>query len=91
MAARARRMECNPPLRPPIGGAQIDVARAGPQKQGMQLAVGLDIHAVPAAFIKMERHAVLDGMARADIDIEAELLIGKRGAQDHVFGILGVG
>ena len=57
----------------------------------MQLAGGLDIHAVPAAFIKMERHAVLDGMARADIDVEAELLSGKHAAQDHVFGILGVG
>ena len=57
----------------------------------MQPAVGLDIHAVPAAFIKMERHAVLDAMARADIDVEAELPIGRRAAQDHVFGILGVG
>ena len=47
--------------------------------------------AVPAAFIKMERHLVLDPMARADIRVEAELLIGKRAAQDHVFGILGIG
>jgi hypothetical protein len=39
----------------------------------------------------MERHALLDRMARADIDREAELLIGKRAADDHVFGILGVG
>jgi hypothetical protein len=29
-------------------------------------------------------------MAYADIDLEAELLIGKRAAPEHVFGILGV-
>lgn len=76
---------------PPDAGAQIGIARADLQKQGMQLAVGLDINAAPAVFIKMERHAVLGGMAHADIDVEAELMIGKRAAQDRVFSILRVG
>ena len=44
----------------------------------MQLAVGLDIP------------RCLGRMAYADIDVEAELLIGKRAVPYHVFGILGV-
>jgi hypothetical protein len=57
----------------------------------MQPTVGSTFTPLPAAFIKTERHPILDPMAPADIRVEAKLLIGKRAAQDDVFGILGIG
>jgi hypothetical protein len=81
---------------PLVGGGadqRLDVAVARAHRAGelRQPRIGLDRDAVPALEIECERHVVVDGMARADVDVESVRAVAEAAHEVEVLEALGVG
>jgi hypothetical protein len=84
-------MELGPTSHSPNSDTKVGISGPRLRKFAVEVTVGLDVYAAPAAIVKMAGHTILDGMTRAYIDIKAGLPICEYAAQDHVFPILGIG
>src|SRR5262245_66394322 len=52
--------------------------------------IGLDRDAVPALQVEGERHVVVDGMAGADVDVEAVIALAEAAHEVEILEALGV-